>query len=180
MTHVMIDLETLGTTADTVILTIGAVAFSSKSWQTYTPKFYKRLDVGPQIRAGRSVTSDTLSWWMKQGEGPRDEAFSTDFTRSPLSFALHELKSWMPKDVQGVWGNGADFDNAILQHAAANAGVPLQLWPFWANRCFRTFTHQFDPDKKHRPKSNSHHALEDCLNQIRWMREICSNEGVQL
>ncbi|WP_376767405.1 3'-5' exoribonuclease domain-containing protein [Paludibacterium denitrificans] len=34
-----------------------------------------------------------------------------------------------------IWGNGSDFDNAILQHAFRQHGL---RWPYWRNRCLRS------------------------------------------
>lgn len=176
MTHVMIDLETLGTTADAVILTIGAIAFDPQTFDS-VDQFYHRVTIDSQ-HSNRIINSDTLSWWMEQNDTARHEAFSSQLERVPLDHSLISFKAWLPGNVGGVWGNGADFDNAILQHAADQLG--LKLWPYWANRCFRTFTALYDPEKRFRPAENDHNALSDCANQILWMEAIVREEGVQL
>ena len=171
MNHVMIDLETLGTGADAVILSIAAVRFD-----LYTPHTFEKFPelefyrTGINIDQGRRIDDGTFRWWMGQSEAARAEHFKPEMY---LSEALGELYDFFndesTPDVYGVWGNGADFDNAILQHAWYHNTM---LYPFWANRCFRTFMALFDPDKTHRPGSNDHNALNDCRNQIRWMWNV--------
>ena len=174
MNHVMIDLETLGTGADAVILSIAAVRFD-----LYTPHTFEKFPelefyrTGINIDQGRRIDDGTFRWWMGQSEAARAEHFKPEMY---LSEALGELYDFFndgsTPDVYGVWGNGADFDNAVLQQAWQRFQMGGQLYPYWANRCFRTFTALFDPNKNHRPASNDHNALNDCRNQIRWMWNV--------
>jgi hypothetical protein len=182
MYHVMIDLETLGTSADCVILTMGAIIFDPRTFGRVGEPFYARINYADQVSSAdtaRVITGNTLAWWMQQDEEVREEAFGHQETRARLGETLLTLHQWIPKHVKGVWGNGSDFDNAIVQHAwgryCLDLGVPI--WPYTANRCFRTFTNLFDPEREHRPQRNDHHALSDCQNQIEWMKAICYATG---
>lgn len=174
LTHVMIDLETLGTTVDTVILSIGAIRFDPETFAVAKRRFYMLLTIEPQLQLGRTISADTLRWWLRVGDKGRNAITDEGQPRHHIRDMLTHLQQYL-EGVEGVWGNGASFDNAILEHASSK--MDIELWPFWANRCFRTFTNQFDPERELREKSNDHHALGDCWNQLRWMRRICKERG---
>lgn len=173
MNQVMIDLETLGTGADAVILSIAAVRFDPHTPHTFEEfpelEFY-RTGINIETQAGGVITDGTFRWWMERSYAARKEHLEETCT---LHQALMDLNRFMRREkVHGVWGNGADFDNAILQQAWQRFQMGGQLYPFWTNRCFRTFMALLDPDKTHRPASNDHNALNDCRNQIRWMWNV--------
>ena len=73
---VMLDLETLGTRPDCVILTLGAVKFNPYTADMPGPGLYLRPDVDEQISRGREVQEETVEWWLKQAEDVREEALS--------------------------------------------------------------------------------------------------------
>lgn len=181
MNHVMIDIETLGTSADAVVLSIGAVRFAPRPLSEPQPyeEFYQVLRVEDQLENGRTINHDTFKWWMRQGKVGRMAIAGENVHALYAATVMGELNNFTPDDVAGVWGNGSDFDNAILQHLNGQFGLP-PLWPFWTNRCFRTFTNLFDPRKELRPQANNHHALDDCWNQIYWMQNICAEHGVEV
>ena len=66
MNHLMIDLETLGTAADSVILSVGAVKFDLHSTAIDDHGFYGSISIDSNFDAGRRVSEDTLLWWLKQ------------------------------------------------------------------------------------------------------------------
>ena len=67
MKHVMLDTETLGTTADAVIMSIGAVKFDLDSTAISDGGFYASITVESNLSLGRRIQEDTLIWWMNQG-----------------------------------------------------------------------------------------------------------------
>lgn len=136
--HVAIDLETLSTSPAAVLLSIGAVAVCAATGQTI--KFYAATSVASQ--PDRKTDASTLDWWSKQSAEARvafDYAHSDDCP--PLTNALTQLTNWLGKlgethDVY-VYGNGADFDIGILNHAYKEISnfVP---WDFRKVRDMRT------------------------------------------
>ena len=66
MKHVMIDLETLGTKADSVIISIGAVKFDLDSEQMDDNGFYASVSIDSNLERGRKIDEDTLLWWLQQ------------------------------------------------------------------------------------------------------------------
>ena len=68
-TDIMIDLETLNTTPDSTILTIGAVKFDPFGSEIKEPKmdsFYVKVDLDSCDRIGLTTNDDTIAWWANQ------------------------------------------------------------------------------------------------------------------
>jgi hypothetical protein len=62
----MIDLETLATSTDAAILTIGAVKFDPFGKDIQEPQmesFYVRVDLDSCHDIGLKVNDDTIAWW---------------------------------------------------------------------------------------------------------------------
>ena len=64
-TSVMLDLETLGTRPDCVILTLGAIKFDPFSEKEPGPGIHFRLDIEDQLAKGRTVDDSTIEWWAQ-------------------------------------------------------------------------------------------------------------------
>ena len=75
-THGMIDLETLDTTPNATILTLGAVKFNPYNSQTPHTDLYLKVDVDVQTKMGRIVNDSTIEWWGQQNKEVREYAFS--------------------------------------------------------------------------------------------------------
>lgn len=169
--NVMIDLETLGTSPDSVILAIGAVKFNGL---TIVDEFYEVIDPQSCIDAGLKVDVSTVMWWMQQGEEARSAFKRPGY---PLVNTLAGFTAWLGADDKGhkVWGNGADFDNAMLQMAYKKAGQ-MQPWKFWDNRCYRTMK-ALRPDIKMQRVGTHHNALDDAKDQALHLIEILKAVG---
>ncbi len=80
-TDIMIDLETLATSPDAAILTIGAVKFDPFGDDINEPncdKFYVKVDLDSCDRIGLVTHDDTIAWWANQSKEAQEEAFSPD------------------------------------------------------------------------------------------------------
>jgi len=169
-TDIMIDLETLATSPDAAILTIGAVKFDPFGDDINEPnceKFYVRVDLDSCDRIGLVTNDDTINWWSQQSKEAQEEAFSPD-DRIDIVDAMNQLYKfcWGAKR---VWSHGASFDVVICEHIfnKIQKAVP---WKFWEVRCTRTlFDIGIDPE---RPPVLKHHALEDAWNQAVGVQHI--------
>jgi hypothetical protein len=172
--HVMIDLETLGTRPGDTILSIGAVKFDAD--KEIIEKFYVTIDPESCKAAGLRAQKSTLEWWGKQSEAARTAAFKGEFT---LDVALLKLTMWMPPlDDAVVWGNGANFDNALL--AAAYRALKMDVpWHFWNDRCYRTVFALFAKAKK-KNVGVEHNALDDAVTQAMTLIELAKTHGFEL
>ena len=131
-THVMVDIETLGTACDAPILSIGAVAFDIESGEI-SAKFYRAVDPSSALERGRADGA-TLRWWMAQSDAAREAAFSGE---DSLYKALIELSIWCSDNPHPIWANGPSFDIAILETAFRVNGIVIP-WKYNAARCVRT------------------------------------------
>jgi hypothetical protein len=170
LTDVMIDLETLATSPNATILTIGAVKFDPFGDDVKDPtceKFYVRVDLDSCDRIGLVTSDDTIAWWANQSKEAQDEAFSED-NRIDIVDAMNQLYKfcWGAKR---VWSHGASFDVVICEHIFNTIGKAVP-WSFWQVRCTRTlFDIGINPK---RPPVLKHHALEDAWNQAVGVQNI--------
>lgn len=172
MSHdIMIDLETLGTTPDAVILSIGAVRFDLHAGLIFDAHeddlFYRAVRIDSQ--PDRKISGDTIAWWMAQTKEAQ-----TVFTepRGGLFNALVDLHHWIdatPGTTPHIWSNGADFDLPILNHAFGQNTLPLP-WKPYAGRCYRTYKNL--PGARNitvQRKGEHHNALDDAIHQARHL-----------
>lgn len=185
---IMVDLETLGTTADAVIVSIGAVAFNLETG-TLLPAgdesrqitFYTVLDIETQPR--RHISADTLAWWMRQSDAARAVFYRANPVQHhfPARVALGALEAWVRAVVLAanaqhrdlrVWSNGADFDLPMLAHACRTFNVTLP-WPPYAGRCYRTYKNLPGARAIEIQRTGTHHnALDDAIDQAQHLCAI--------
>jgi len=176
MTCVMLDLETLGTRPDTVILTFGAVKFNPfDADQRPGPAMYVRPDVDQQLALGRSYDEDTLQWWTQQADDVREEALG-DENRIPVEQFMADLNRFLV-GVDEIWAQGPCFDIVILENLYQMLAQP-RPWNHWQIRDSRTlFGVHGDPREKN--KSGLHNALEDCVSQAQGVQKIYHRLGLK-
>jgi exodeoxyribonuclease VIII len=169
-TDIMIDLETLATSPDAAILTIGAVKFDPFGDDVNDPKytkFYTRVDLDSCDKIGLVTNDDTIAWWANQSKEAQDEAFG-ETDRVDIVDAMHQLYKfcWGAKR---VWSHGATFDIVICEHIFRKIGKAIP-WSFWEVRDTRTlFDIGINPN---RPPVLKHHALEDAWNQAVGVQNV--------
>jgi exodeoxyribonuclease VIII len=169
--HLMVDLETLATTPDAAILTIGAVLFDPYSPQVYD-KFYKRVDLDSVTALGMKIDDNTIEWWSKQSAAAQEEAFG-EGNRISIQEAIEGFHkfAW---NCEAFWSHGSIFDINILDtyYRALNKATP---WNFWQIRDTRTvFDLGFDPEL---PKVTAHNALADANAQAIGVQTVMKKIG---
>lgn len=167
---IMVDLETLGQRPGCTILSIGAVAFDPSTGEVDSANgFYVVVNRESCELHKLEEDQSTKDWWAKQSAAARkvlDQA--NDKSKSyDLVEALDMFGTWMTslasKRQLKMWGNGSDFDNAILAVCYARAGLPLP-WEFWNNRCYRTLKNLV-PTVAMARSGTYHNALDDAISQ---------------
>jgi hypothetical protein len=178
----MLDIETLGTNAGAIVLSIGAVKFSGKALasnesEKFGEEFYAVLDINTQLLKCRTRDDATVAWWQKQPIEARKEAFDNPHREDTLA-VLNRFYDFLSNDFAFdaiVWGNGSDFDNAIVADLYRSYGFKELPWMFWNNRCFRTFKSEFKSIASEPLfEGVKHHALHDAKHQARWLQQIKS------
>ena len=157
--HVMIDLETMGTRPNAPIVAIGAVMFDGNE---ILDEFYVNVDLESAVAHGRAVVDPkTVLWWMDQG-GEARSALRDD--KKEVIVALYAFRDWLkPVEPEGVWGNGASFDNTILSETYRRLNL-TPPWEFWKDRCYRTMKGMYPQIKMERTGVH-HNALDDAKSQ---------------
>lgn len=164
-THIMLDLETLGTKPGSVIVSIGAVKFNNYE---ITSSFYERIDPESCVAVGLKIDIPTVMWWLQQENAARLEITKPG---KNLCEVLNSFAVWVGCDEVEVWGNGAAFDNVLLSNAYTSAGVKCP-WNFWNDRCYRTIKNMH-PEVPMRTLIGTHHnALDDAKTQTLHLMDI--------
>jgi exodeoxyribonuclease VIII len=176
-TRIMMDLETLSTDNNALILSIGACQFDAGVPLVNNRTFYRavRQDL-QESKWGRSVSKATQLWWAGQSEAAR--FVFVDPTAVELDRALIDFTLWLNGEVVEMWGNGADFDNVILG-SAYEATHLSRPWSYGRNRCFRTLKNlgiPLAPGEGAQRGGTHHNALDDALHQsiyaAAWLRRL--------
>ena len=166
-TNCMLDLETLGTGYDAMIVAIGAVTFGKDGLGS---EFYCVVD--PE-KAGGNISPSTVKWWMQQNEDARS-IFKKTTKALPEAEALIQFQAFcgsvaVKKELK-VWGNGSDFDNVIIKSAFERQDLEVP-WMYYNNRCFRTFKAMY-PKTEYSVKGTKHNALDDAKSQAEHMVKL--------
>jgi exodeoxyribonuclease VIII len=167
MNEIMVDLETLGVEPGCVILSIGAVFFNSEKTGEV---FYKIIDIEDSVKNGFFINPKTVKWWFGQSQ----EALAPLLVPgTPVKQVLIDFKNWVEtttSDKPIVWGNGSDFDNAILSNAYSLCEIE-KPWGYFGNRCYRTIKNEF-PGIQIERLGIHHDAADDALDQANHLIKI--------
>lgn len=164
----MIDFETLGQNPDTTVISLGACFFDLDKG-IIGPTFYMAFDVVDQLKKGRSITADTLKWWMGQSDAAK-KVFNEK--AKPTEEVLKTFVQWVQG--QGTvskikpWGNGATFDISIIEDLFRQYELKCP-WLFYNVMDMRTFR-RFIANNAKVDKSDgvNHNALDDAKNQAQF------------
>jgi hypothetical protein len=169
----MIDLETLATSTDAVILTLGAVKFDLYSDADPWDPVYLKLEIDPQLALGRRVSDDTLAWWGKQSAEAQAEAFDEN-DRISLADAVAEIRRAVAHCSE-IWAQGPQFDISMLEHLFRSLGEPIP-WSYGQVRDSRTVL-SASPDCRIFPEQ-AHNSLADAYCQALSVRAFYRKYGI--
>lgn len=178
-THLMVDIESMGEKPDAPIVSIGAVFFDPASGQT-GPVFYKVISLESAMEWGGVPDASTILFWLKETSEARSEIVMDHAI--PLDDALLQFKDFIAenaangKDTVQVWGNGATFDNVLLENSYARTGITCP-WKFWNNRDVRTVVKLgkavgCEPRYEIPFDGEPHKAISDALHQVKYVSAI--------
>lgn len=148
-----LDIETLSTAKNAVILSIGAVYLNTAEMgnmlhtasgdkKVFPDSFYRVITVQDQIDRGRVVDYQTLYWWMKQDPNIISDTFdgphqaNTENIVQTIGSAIIDLTVWSssfiksPEDKTNVWVKGVNFDGAIIETLYKGPGKMTDTVPF--------------------------------------------------
>lgn len=166
MLNVMIDLETLGTSPDAPVLSIGAVYFDPATGRM-GKEFHVKLNFVEGCR-GRQIDPSTVEWWMGQSDEARSaltSGGSYDQYEALTSFGM-----FLKEDVR-VWGNGATFDISMLENLYRQLGRTIP-WKYYNVRDVRTVVAMAKGILNRDDftfKGIKHDALADAIHQAKYV-----------
>ncbi|WP_434058143.1 3'-5' exoribonuclease domain-containing protein [Enterobacter bugandensis] len=178
-THLMVDIEAFGKKADSPVVSIGAVFFDPSTGNTGS-EFYKVISLESSMASGGVPDASTIIFWLKASPEARSELVMDDAI--PLDDALLQLNDFIaenaanePDSVQ-VWGNGATYDNLLLEASYDRVGIPCP-WKFWNNRDVRTIVELgkavgCEPRYEIPFDGEPHKAISDALHQVKYVSAI--------
>jgi len=160
----MIDLETIGNDYNGIFTTIGACEFVPRTGEVGRT-FYESINWESAVDAGRTITPQTIKWWMEQSDTARAEIIKDG---KPLGDVMQEFADWLP-ETSIVWGNGPTFDIGKLENAFGYYNIP---WKFFNTRCVRTIRDLAEGmvDRDDIPMDGElHNALDDAIWQAKYV-----------
>lgn len=179
MKHIVIDLETLGTGSDAVILSIGAVLMNGT---TIKKQLYTNVNLQSCLDAGMSIDGSTIEWWFKQSDAARKALFVGGITAEKLTEWFEGIYNFFDqedcKEPILIWGNGATFDNVILSNLYRRF-CKKRPWDFRADRCFRTVKALF-PQLEVPEEETAHNALCDALWEAKYLIKLHESGFIEL
>lgn len=165
-THISLDLETLSTSPNAVILSIGAVAFNLEKRIVYSDRsFFTCLGIDEQISRGAHINDSTVKWWISQATEAKNDWIEFDH-RYSAQVQVRQFANWCSKhsmDSTYIWSHGASFDVPIMETCFDRFDIPIP-WNFRNIRDTRTLFHYFKP-KKEVGGGTKHTALADAIRQ---------------
>lgn len=168
MKSIMLDIETLGTTANSIILSIAAVKFEFGNDETEV--YSVNIDPKSAKKYGMISNPSTIQWWKDQ----RQEALKAFMTNQiSIESALDGFTDFVGPEWKDTifFVNGASFDYPILQwsYDATDRTAP---WKYWNQRDARTLYAICGIDMRTYPRVGTYHnAVDDCLTQIKALKE---------
>jgi NTP pyrophosphatase (non-canonical NTP hydrolase) len=161
MTHIMVDLETLGLTPGSVIRSIGACVFDPISGRIGAT-FYRNIDRASCEAFGLTVNPETEAWWAKPENAEAQSHLAHD--QVPLGAALADFSVWWTEqEGEEFWANDPNFDETLLVAAYIAVGLK-QPWSYRAPRSCRTI-YALSGVAPNRDVGIAHNALVDAKNQ---------------
>lgn len=176
-TDIMLDLETLGVLPNSLILSIGAVAFNSLS-KEIGPTLYEKINMQSSLDAGFKTQKATIEWWARQDVQATN--IIEECVQSPTTVrdALMNFSKFIYTNTNCnevcVWGCGSDFDNTILGSAYELLRMTTP-WKYNNSRCYRTVKSLF-PHVVLERTGIHHNALDDAKYQTTHLIKIFHNK----
>lgn len=170
MEHVMVDIETFGTSSNSVITSISLVEFDINTGKTNREVEY-HIDINSSLEAGLHIDGGTVLWWLSQ---PKEAQELLVGGQHVAGFQLIEVLNYVAdflNTTQYIWGNSPRLDLGLMadSYKKLNMDIP---WDFRKERDVRTLV-AFAPEIKENMEfvGTPHYGIDDCHHQIKYCCE---------
>ncbi len=178
MNNVMLDIETLGVTPGSVVLSIGAVEFDQSNLGDV---FHMGISVQDSTINGLHVDAGTAVWWLGQDQDAQAAILKMLEGALPLDQVLDKFaKSFKDWGKKKLWCNGASFDIPILV-AAHKAVGKIQPWKYYNEMDMRTVKAGVGKkvwDENKEAPTVAHDGLADAISQARTLQKVLKAQGI--
>ena len=162
MKDLMLDLETLGTSNNALIVQVGACYFDRDNGEIFWDKFSMNVQIQDGLNNGFEVDAGAIKFWLEHTPTFLKEAV-------PVQTMLGKLREFISKKAI-IWSH-ATFDAVVLQNAYNKFGEKA---PF-SYRNVRDIRTLVDlariKYKKKEGDPKTHDGLEDCIYQVKYCCE---------
>jgi len=170
--HVMIELQTMGTVPGCAIVAIGAVLFDPRYNVVETDRvFYTELDYNAQD--GLLIDNDSREWWSKRPNSEKLVLNGID----DLDDQLFDFSRWLPFGDYKVWSNTTTFQISILEYCYRYYKMEVP-WRYWNIMDGRTLLDMYNYKKGSLNNSitneSSSNALDNAVNKALKINEMYS------
>ncbi len=161
MKDVMIDLETLGTRHDAMIIQVGACYFDRMTGEIGR-EFKATIEPG-EHEDKFSIDYDTVKWWFVRTDAARKSVIDSPV---PLFNALNELAVFLEGWDIKIWSH-ATFDMPILMNSFDKLKIKFPV-PYKNARDIRTLMDLSGPSPLMERAGIHHDALDDAKFQVKY------------
>ena len=163
----MIDIETFDTVRTAVTFQVGLVMFDDQDEPVFSHTW--NLNVDEQLKLGRTMSASTIAFHLGI---PGNALDSLSGVTDSLAIFKRQISDVFDKYIPTlVWSKGG-FDFKILEDMLGQ-NPP---WMFWQERELRTLMSECKVDKG----DVSHTAIEDCIAQVKQLKQCRAIVGEQL
>lgn len=177
--HIVLDLETMGTSQNAAIIEVGLVIFNHMGVEgniNLIDTYSSAVTLTSSMLHGGITDANTIEWWMDSDRAEarnnwiRSNKLSLPRVLNDISLLLGNFSSFEPLPL--IWGNGVNFDNAILKSAYERLEVKVP-WGYRQEADFRTLKLLY---KSIVPEpafvGTPHTALDDARHEALWLSGI--------
>ncbi|WP_319557941.1 3'-5' exonuclease [Thiomicrorhabdus sp.] len=192
LNHLMIDIETLSTRPNGVIVSIGAVFFNLEDGRYSSHHFNEQICPALSQQDGFVTDQSTLDWWQKQSQQAKDLSLMGE--SKPQEVLVHFddwIRNHAPCEMSDltVWANSPSFDLVMLKHHFERYNM-TPPWRYFNERDVRSYSQVLSDPKLHANNQYAagikHTALDDCISQllkvcrVRWAIKNLEKDAEQL
>lgn len=183
--NIMMDIETTGIRPGCRILSIGLAVFYVVNGEC---TIGNTTTIYPDLTEQVGIDDpSTLQWWSTQSPEARNVFADNHINGVSVGKAFELFKEFIQNAVDwhkslndgaekvnvSIWGNGATFDNSIVQHMFEAKGYPVP-WNTFGDRCYRTAFNMLGRPSFTRDGTH-HNALDDAIYQARCLTSALLN-----
>lgn len=171
MLDILLDLESMGTNADSAIVGIGCVNFDLTKG-AIGDTFYRAVNLADATRRGCTMDAGAVAFWLSQTKAAQNAIMWSTY---PLPDALREFAEFLdrcgPRDEIRLWGKGPSFDCAMLGHAHWLCELD-KPWKYYNERCVRTISALYRHVERDAFVGEKHNAVDDAMADVKHLIKI--------